>query len=160
MMNARMPTKTKVKNWLQTIDLAPEVIVDPNAEFVFRIKRAHIKLYVHRQNNVKWITVQATFKLPKENEELYNPKIDAEFRRMMHQRLPMYNTDMVFLPGSSFMLFDRVFDDGFSFDRLYSTIKCITIAGFSAHKILFSAVGLEPDDAIEVAKTDFQSHYI
>ncbi|MHA1902751.1 MAG: hypothetical protein ACW977_02160 [Candidatus Thorarchaeota archaeon] len=151
-MSNGVPTKDKVKTWLQTNNFTPETISDPAAEFVFKIKRALFTLFVYRQNNCEHIGVQATLRLPKENENLYNSEMDAKFNRLMLQKLPLYNVDMVFLEGSLFTLYDRIFDDGFSFDRLYSTIKRITLAGVSALKILFSA--------IEVSESDFLSHYI
>ncbi len=57
------------------------------------------------------------------------------------------------------MVYDRIFDDGFSYDRLSIAMRNVTLAGISLHKLLFSAVGLDTIPRLSESEKQGPTYY-
>jgi len=154
-MTQRSPTKKEIMEWLQANDHSPEIIPDDTSEFRFGVQRGQVKMQVARPNEKEYIRVNTRIRLPSENENLYTHEKDSVFRSCVMERLPTLNVDIIFLQGSKLAIYDQVFDDGFTYDRLYTAIRSVTLACLSLHNLLFSIVGL--DSSPQVPSEDEQS---
>jgi len=158
-MTQRSPTKKEIMEWLQANNHSPEDISDDTTEFRFRIKRGPIAMIIVRHSNKDHIAAHARFMLPAEHEKRYTPKRDSKFKGAVIEKYPTLNIDIQFQPGSPFVVYDRIFDDGFSYDRLSIAMRNVTLAGISLHKLLFSAVGLDTIPRLSESEKPSPTYY-
>ncbi len=154
-MTQRSPTKKKILQWFQDNNFFPEEKDNDKFEFLFIVKRGPVKLEVYRPNGKKFIRVGTRIMLPKEKESLYTPEKASEFNLRLTERLPTLNVDVKRLQGSGIAIYEQIFDDGFTYDRLFTTLRNVSLVGINLHHLLFSVVGI--GSSPEIPSVDMQS---
>jgi len=154
-MAKKVPSKDALIEWFKDNNLSPEITDDDRFEFHFVVQRGRVKLEVFRLNGKKYIHVGTRIMLPKDKESLYTPKEASEFNSRLLERLPALNVDIKHFQGSSIGIYQQVFDDGFTYDRLYTTLRSVSLAGLNLQHLLFSIVG--SGSSLEIPSVNEQS---
>lgn len=154
-MSQRSPTKKKMLQWFQENKLFPEMIDNDKYEFLITVQRGQVKMEVYRPNGKKYIHIGTRIVLPKEKENLFTPEKKSEFSTRLWELLPSLNIDIRYLQPSGVAIYEQIFDDGFTYDRLSITLRKITIAGLRLFQHMQSILGL--DSGQEVSSADEQS---
>ena len=140
MLNMRGITEQQLKDWLTRIGYNPKELVNELVDYAFEIRRGNVNLAIARQTGKDYIIVDVLVNLSSELEPLYTDEIDRQFKKEVAQRIASIKTDIGFSEGSTTRIFDRVFDNGFSYNLLYRSIRNVAYTAVSLTKLLRTLV--------------------
>ncbi|MDF1539465.1 MAG: DUF2299 family protein [Candidatus Thorarchaeota archaeon] len=150
-----IPDETKIMDWLNSQELKPTKIEKIGTAYTIKIERAQLPLFIVRFNEKQFTTVQGAIRIGPEYRALFTPEKKREFQRHLHKSIAMMNIDYLEINEFRFGLYDLFFDDAFTYDKLYDTIKRITLALITNLETLTSILGLDEEQS--VIETD-ESH--
>lgn len=125
--------KDTIKNWFQNEGAKVESISNPRAEFLFKVKFRRFFFTVVRPNDQHYIQVESQVIISPQHlkkltaEKMRNFQMEAMKFAFKHGVSlgfiqPMPGQKGPKPPGPGFVIQDRIYDDGFSEDRLWQVM--------------------------------------
>lgn len=150
-------SKDDIYNWLKKNELSPEDFSDDKTEFIYGIKRGSVKLVVVRNNDEECVKIKVRFPIIENIRN--NPENQAKFGIGVNEKGPSLNAD-VSLSESQYFVSDTIYDDGFSYDQLFRSIRNVTMAGVCLLQFMYSLVGVEDSPKASDILEENQDYYI
>ncbi|TFG32274.1 DUF2299 domain-containing protein, partial [Candidatus Thorarchaeota archaeon] len=126
--------KNAVREWFSREGTKVESISNPRAEFLFKVKFLRFFFTVVRPNDQKHIQIESQIMISPQHQKLLN----AEKLRLFQMQAMKFSFEtgvsLGFVqprpgqqgpqpPGPGFVISDRIYDDSFSEQRLWDTMK-------------------------------------
>ncbi len=126
--------KEGVKNWFATEGIKVESISNPRAEFLFKVKYMRFFFTVVRPNEQKHIQIESQVMISPQHLKVLTAEKMKDFQIRALQFSFQQGINLGFIqprpgqpgpkpPGPGFVISDRVYDDGFSSDRMWQVLR-------------------------------------
>ncbi|MHA2021868.1 MAG: DUF2299 family protein, partial [Candidatus Thorarchaeota archaeon] len=136
-MSAEKPSKRikkAVKNWFSKEGTKVETISNPRAEFLFKVKFQRFFFTVVRPNEQKFIQLESQVMISPQHMKVLSQEKMREFQIQALKFSFTHGVTLGFIkprpgqqgpkpPGPGFVVSDRIYDDGFSEDRLWMVMR-------------------------------------
>ena len=153
MTDAAEEIKQKVKDWFAAEGVKVESISNPRAEFLFKVKFMRFFFTVVRPNEQKHIQIESQVMISPQHLKILTAEKMREFQMKALQHSFTQSINFGFIQpkpgqqgpkpqGPGFVVSDRIYDDGFSHDRLWQTIRKVHAAVDMAIAILNETTGI------------------
>lgn len=155
--------KSAVRDWFQNEGINVESISNPRAEFLFKVKFMRFFFTVVRPNEKDFIQVESQVMISPQHLQVLTPEKMQKFQMRSLQFSFEQGITLGFIqpqpgqpgpkpPGPGFLVQDRLYDDAFSNQNLWSTMRKVHGAVDMAIAILneiTGAVGPKPPEPDE-----------
>lgn len=141
MLHMKSFSKEQLTNWLIDCGYQPEIVPHERVEYLLRIKRGSLPLVVARPTKAQYLSIEAVIQLIPEDEGLYTPQVDDQLKKLIVQEYLGLKTDVNFMKGSAIRVYDRIYDDGFTYDRFFTSIRNVTYNALHLLDLLRTTVG-------------------
>ena len=157
--------KASVKEWFSREGTKVESISNPRAEFLFKVKFMRFFFTVVRPNEQQHIQIESQVMISPQHLKVLTAEKMREFQMQVLKFSFENGINLGFIqprpgqpkgqgpPGPGFVVSDRIYDDGFSEDRLWQTMRRLHSAVDMAIAILNEITGQKgakvPDTAQE-----------
>ena len=156
--------KRAVREWFKSEGSKVETITDPRAEFVFKIKFQRFFFTVVRPNDQKFIQIESQVLISPQHLKVLNAEKMRKFqveavRYSFSQGIgfgfirPQPSQKGPKPPGPGFVTSERIYDDGFSEDRLWHVMRKLHTSVDMAIAILNEITGITPGKPAETPDT-------
>jgi hypothetical protein len=126
--------KKAVKNWFSKEGTKVETISNPRAEFLFKVKFQRFFFTVVRPNEQKFIQLESQVMISPQHMKVLSQEKMREFQIQALKFSFTHGVTLGFIkprpgqqgpkpPGPGFVVSDRIYDDGFSEDRLWMVMR-------------------------------------
>ncbi|MGY5876802.1 MAG: DUF2299 family protein [Candidatus Thorarchaeota archaeon] len=127
-------SKERVREWFSREGIKVESITNPRAVFVFKVKYMRFFFTVVRPNDQNYIQVESQVMISQEHMQKLTAAKMREFQMKAMQHSFTQEFSMGFIqprpgqpgpkpPGPGFAVSDRIYDDAFSDDMLWRTMR-------------------------------------
>ncbi len=131
----------------------------PEVDYAVQIERGGIPLRIVRVNKNQLIQVTANLSVSTKDQELFTADKQQAFWTSFLQNVARSNLEWVSPDAFTWILIDRVIDDGFSYDRLYDILKRVFVCASSSLNELNRILGLGQKNPIKVTDDSHLSLY-
>ena len=126
--------KRAVKDWFRREGSKLETISNPRAEFLFKVKFQRFFFTVVRPNEQNFIQLESQVLISPQHLKVLNAEKMREFQIQAVKFSFTHGVQLGFIkpnpaqqgpkpPGPGFVVSDRIYDDGFSEDRLWEVMR-------------------------------------
>ncbi len=145
--------KNSVKNWFSNEGVKVESISNARAEFLFKVKYMRFFFTVVRPNEQRYIQVESQVMISPQHLKVLTPEKMKQFQMKALKFSFQQGIILGFIqpkpgqpkgqgpPGPGFVVSDRLYDDAFSDDRLWRTMRRVHGAVDMVIAILNEVVG-------------------
>ncbi len=158
MIKMAIPTTDEIASWLRNQKMDFSFFDSPGVSYAIAVKRGVVQVVIVRFDELSQFRIQGEFFIGPEYEALYTEEKRKIHNRRMIRILAFMNLDFIELSKYRFGIFDTIFDDGFTYDRLHSAIRSISLGIHTNLQNLSVVLGLEngePGDVDDVANLDY-----
>jgi hypothetical protein len=145
--------KQKLKTWFAAEGAKVESISNPRAEFLLKVKFQRFFFTVVRPNEQQYIQIESQVMISPQHLKAMNAEKMREFQIKALRNSFTQNISLGFIkpnprqkgpkpPGPGFVITDRIYDDGFTEDRLWQIMRKLHSAVDMSIAILNRITGL------------------
>lgn len=153
--------KEAVRNWFSREGIKVESISNPRAEFLFKVKFMRFFFTVVRPNDQKHIQIESQVLISPQHLKVLTPE---KMRQFQIESMKFSFTQEVLVgfvqpkpgqqgpqpPGPGFVVSQRIYDDAFSEDKLWNTIRTVHNTVDMVIHILNEVTGQAPGKPAEI----------
>jgi hypothetical protein len=126
--------KNTIRDWFSRDGTKVESISDPRAEFLYKVKFMRFFFTVVRPNDQRYIQVESQIMISPQHQKLLNAEKLREFQMQALKFSFTQNVNLGFIQprpgqpgpqpqGPGFVVSDRLYDDAFSEQNLWTTMR-------------------------------------
>jgi hypothetical protein len=126
--------KNSVRDWFSGEGTKVESISNPRAEFLYKVKFMRFFFTVVRPNDQKYIQIESQIMISPQHQKLLNTEKLREFQMQALKFSFEHNVNLGFIQprpgqpgpqpqGPGFVLSNRIYDDAFSEQSLWDTVR-------------------------------------
>ena len=126
--------KKAIREWFSNEGIKVESISNPRAEFLLKVKFMRFFFTVVRPNDQKYVQLESQVMISPQHLKILTPEKMREFQMEALQFSFKHEINLGFIqpkpgqpgpkpPGPGFVISDRIYDDGFSEDRLWQVMR-------------------------------------
>ncbi len=134
--------KKIIRSWCESDGIYREAIKDKRMEFVYRIEYARFHMVVTRPVEKDFIQIENVINISPEHQRILTPEKYAQFRNVALDYILTQDVDIVFPPNKPiFVILDKIYDDGLTHQRFFTTLRRIAHASARVIKMLNEILG-------------------